>query len=168
MIDESLNVAEYRPIANAHGTANATWAGTRVLRDLTRASATCVEPRSQRPSVVVAKDDSPEGKPLQTTSFAIHATRGILRDQKTRRRVMVMVLTAALVLMISGVTFLRAALDPHEHPFWFIFFWLVCAWLTITAILLSIFDLLMLTRSARDAQRQLRQDMDRQSTSSNQ
>ena len=128
---------------------------------------TCVAPRSQRALVLVATDDSPEGKPLQTTSFAAHATRGILRDQKTRRRVMVVVLTAAMMLMISGVTFLRGALDPREHPFWFISFWLVCAWLTITAILLSILDLLMLTRNARDAQRQLRQDMDRQSTSSN-
>ena len=80
---------------------------------------------------------------------------------------MVIVLTAALVLMISGVTFFRAVVDPHQHPFWFIFFWLVCAWLTITAILLSIFDLLMVTRSARSARRQLRQDMERQSTSSN-
>ncbi|HJT82098.1 MAG TPA: hypothetical protein VJ719_12955 [Chthoniobacterales bacterium] len=115
----------------------------------------------------MATDDSPEGKPLQTASFAVHATRGIIRDQKTRRRVMVMVLTAALVLMISGVTFLRSVLNPQEHPFWFIFFWLVCAWLTITAILLSIFDLLMVTRGARNAQRQLRQDMDQQSSSSN-
>ena len=81
---------------------------------------------------------------------------------------MVIVLTAAIVLMISGVTFLREALNPHQHTGWFIFFWLICAWLTITAILLSIFDLLMLTRNAREAQRQLRQDMDRQSTSSNQ
>ena len=80
---------------------------------------------------------------------------------------MVMVLTAALVMMISGVTFLKGPLDPHEHPGWFIFFWLVCAWLTITAILISIFDLLMLTRTARDAQRQLREDMKRESTSSN-
>ena len=114
----------------------------------------------------MAPDNPPEGKPLQTTSFAIHATRGLIRDQKTRRRVMVIVLTAALVFMISGVTFLSGALDPREHPMWFIFFWLVCAWLTITAILLSIFDLLMLTRSGRDAQRELRKDMDTQSTSS--
>ena len=115
----------------------------------------------------MATDNNPEEKPLQPASFAIHATRGIIRDQKTRRRVMVMMLTAALVLMISGVTFLKGALDPHEHPGWFIFFWLVCAWLTITAILISIFDLLMLTRAARDAQRQLREDMKRESTSSN-
>lgn len=109
-------------------------------------------------------NEEPEEKRLQHASFAIHATRGIIRDQKTRRRVMVCVLTVALILMISGVTFLRRALDPHQHPGWFIFFWLICAWLTVTVILISIFDLLMLTRGARDAQRQLRDEIKRQST----
>jgi hypothetical protein len=131
-------------------------------------STSCVRGRPQRASIEVATDNSPEGEPLQTTSFAIHATRGILRDQKTRRRVMVIVLTSALVLMIAGVTFLKTFLDPHEHPWWFIFFWLVCAWLTVTAILLSIFDLLMVGKGARDAQRQLRDQMQKQSPTSNQ
>ena len=81
---------------------------------------------------------------------------------------MVIVLTSALVLMIAGVTFLKASLEPHEHPWWFIFFWLVCAWLTVTAVLLSIFDLLMLSRGAREAQRELRDEMQKQSTRLNQ
>jgi hypothetical protein len=107
----------------------------------------------------MATNEEPDGKRLQHASFVIHATRGIIRDQKTRRRVMVIVLTTALVLMISGVTWLKRALDPHQHPGWFIFFWLICAWLTVTAILISILDLLMLTRSAREAQRQLREEI---------
>src|ERR1041385_6397619 len=88
-------------------------------------------------------NETPEGKPLQHTSFVIHATRGVIRDRKTRRRVMVLVLTAALILMIFGSAVLQKVLYPREHPGWFLFFWLVCAWLTTTAILLAAFDLLM-------------------------
>ena len=115
---------------------------------------------------MVTNEESEE-KHLQHASFAIHATRGIIRDQKMRRRVMVVVLTVAMMLMISGVTFLRRVLDPHQHPGWFIFFWLICAWLTVTVILISIFDLLMLTRGARNAQRQLRDEIERQSAPPN-
>jgi hypothetical protein len=104
-------------------------------------------------------DQTPEEKPLQHASFAVHATRGIIRDQRTRRRVMVIVLTAALILMICGSTVLKQTLDPREHAGWFLFFWLVCAWLTVTAILLAIFDLLMLSANARKAQRELREDI---------
>src|SRR5256885_15731557 len=96
-------------------------------------------------------NDTPDEKPLQHASFAVHATRGIIRDQGTRRRVMIMVLTAALVLMICGSTVLKRPLDPHEHTGWFLFFWLVCAWLTVTAILLAIFDLLTLSSNPRKA-----------------
>ena len=110
-------------------------------------------------------NETPEGKPLQHTSFVIHATRGVIRDQKTRRRVMVFVLTGALVLMIFGTTVLQKVLDPHERPGWFLFFWLVCAWLTTTAILLAVFDLLMLRTDARKAERELRNEMEKTSGS---
>lgn len=78
---------------------------------------------------------------------------------------MVLVLTAALVLMIFGATVLQKALDPRERPGWFLFFWLVCAWLTTTAILLAAFDLLMLRIDARKAQRELRKEMEKASSS---
>jgi heme/copper-type cytochrome/quinol oxidase subunit 2 len=113
----------------------------------------------------VATDDSPDDRPLQTTSFAVHATRGLIRDPKTRRIAMVVVLTVALVLMVLGSTVLRAALDPHQRPGWFIFFWLVCAWLTITAMLLALFDLLMLRANARRARRELHEEMEKETPS---
>lgn len=78
---------------------------------------------------------------------------------------MVLVLTAALVLMIFGATVLQKALDPQERPGWFLFFWLVCAWLTTTSILLAAFDLLMLRIDARKAQRELRKEMEKASSS---
>ena len=72
---------------------------------------------------------------------------------------MLIVLAVALALLFSGSTFLRSTLNPHEHPGWFIFFWIVCAWLTFTAIFLAIFDLLMVRLEARRAARALRESL---------
>jgi uncharacterized membrane protein len=112
-------------------------------------------------------NDTPDEKPLQHASFVVHATRGLIRDQKIRRRMMVIILTVAVVLMICGTTVLRPTLNPHQRPVWFVFFWVVCAWLTVTAILIAIFDLLMVTTSARRAERELREKIDQDPTSAN-
>jgi hypothetical protein len=69
---------------------------------------------------------------------------------------MFVLLMIALMLLFSGSTFLQSALDPHQHPGWFILFWLTCAWLTLTAMLLAIFDLLVVRLETRKAQRDLR------------
>jgi protein-S-isoprenylcysteine O-methyltransferase Ste14 len=100
--------------------------------------------------------ESPGEKPLRTTSFVVHATRGLIRDQNARRKTMFMVVLVALVLLFSGSTFLQSALNPREHPVWFILFWLICAWLALTAMLLATFDMLMVRAAARKAERILR------------
>ena len=100
--------------------------------------------------------DSPEEKPLRTTSFVIHATRGLIRDQNARRKTMFVIVLVAIVLLFSGSTFLESALNPREHPIWFLLFWLICAWLALIALLLAIFDMLMLRTAARKAERILR------------
>jgi len=70
---------------------------------------------------------------------------------------MVLLLALALLLLIFGFTFLQSALDPHLHPWRVVVFWLVCIWLTFTAMLLAIFDLLMVRLEARRAERALRE-----------
>lgn len=65
----------------------------------------------------------------------------------------------ALMLLFSGSTFLQSALNPREHPVWFILFWLICAWLALTAMLLAIFDMLMVRAAARKAERILRSQL---------
>jgi protein-S-isoprenylcysteine O-methyltransferase Ste14 len=104
-------------------------------------------------------NDSPNKRPLRTLSFVIHATRGVIRDPVVRRKTMFVLLVVALVLLVSGATFLQSFIHPREHPFWFIFFWLVCAWVTVTAMLLAIFDLLMLRLVGRRAERRLRENL---------
>lgn len=100
-------------------------------------------------------NDSSNEKPLRTFPFVIHATRGVIRDPVVRRKTMFVLVLVALVLLFLGSTFLQRFLNPREHPFWFILFWLACVWVTVTAMLLAIFDLLMVRLEARRAQRQL-------------
>lgn len=99
-------------------------------------------------------DNSPNEKSLQTTSFVVHATRGVIRDQRVRRKMMLVLLVGAVVLLLCGLTFLQPTLSPHEHPWRVIIFWIACIWLTLTALLLAIFDLLMVRMEARRALRE--------------
>ena len=110
-------------------------------------------------------NDSSNGKPLRTISFVIHATRGVVRDQVVRRKTMFALLVVALLLLFSGSTFLQGVINPRAHPFWFVLFWVVCAWLTITAMLLAIFDLLIVRLAGRRAKRQLRERLEETSNS---
>jgi hypothetical protein len=105
-------------------------------------------------------ENLPDEKRLRTTSFVVHATRGLVRDQNTRRKAMLSLLALALSWLISGFTFLQPALNPQEHPWRVILFWIVCIWLTFTAMLLALFDLLVLRLEARRAERALREKLE--------
>jgi protein-S-isoprenylcysteine O-methyltransferase Ste14 len=98
-----------------------------------------------------------EDKKLRIVSFAIHATRGLLRDQRARRNSMFVAVLVAVVLLFCGATFLYPLL--RAHPLWFVLYWLACAWLTILAVLLAIFDLLVTRVQARAAERLLRSQL---------
>jgi FtsH-binding integral membrane protein len=111
-------------------------------------------------------NDSSNKKELRATSFVIHATRGVIRDHKTRRKAMFVLLIIAMVLLLAGATFLQSPLNPREHPFGFILFWLACAWLTFTAMLLAVFDMLIVRLEARRAERILRETLKTESPES--
>jgi hypothetical protein len=100
--------------------------------------------------------DEPPKKNLAITSFALHSARGLIRDQRMRRHTMFVLLIVALALLFCGSTFLRSVFNPHEHPGWFMLFWFVCIWLTFTAFLLAIFDMLIVRAQARKAEKILR------------
>ena len=102
-------------------------------------------------------ENSPEEKNFETASFVVHATRGVIRDQKTRRKAMVFCLALAVLMLLAGFTVFQTLLSPREHPWFVILFWVACVWLTFTAMLLAIFDLLIVKLEARKAQRLLRQ-----------
>ena len=94
----------------------------------------------------------PENR-LRMAPFTIHATRGLLRDPKLRRIMMAISVAIAIVMLVTGLTVFRSWLHPHEHPWRFIFFWFACAWQTVLAILLALFDLLLVRADARAARK---------------
>lgn len=69
----------------------------------------------------------------------------------------ILIIVAALML-VAGSTFLQTALNPREHAVRFILFWLACGWLTLTALLLALFDALMVRAQGRAAGKMLQQD----------
>ena len=87
-------------------------------------------------------------------------TRGILLDPRTRRGAMFVLLIAALVMLFAGNTFLAGTLPL---PWGFMIYWAVCAWLTLAALLLALWDLLLLRAAARRERRKLeRQILEKQ------
>jgi hypothetical protein len=107
----------------------------------------------------IVSNNSRDKGTLGMASFVIHAVRGAIREQKRRRKTMFILLLVALALLFSGSTFFESALNPRERPIWFILFWVACAWLTLTAMLLAIFDLLMVKLEARKTGRMLRENI---------
>jgi hypothetical protein len=101
----------------------------------------------------------PPGKRLEMAPFTIHATRGLLRDQKMRRIMMAISVALAVIMLVTGLTVFRSWLHPHEHPWRFVLFWLACAWQTGLAILLALFDLLLVRAETRAARKAFREEV---------
>ena len=71
---------------------------------------------------------------------------------------MSVLIVVAVLMLIAGSTVLQNALNPCEHAVRFILFWLACAWITVTALLLALFDALMVRARGRAARRMLQQE----------
>jgi hypothetical protein len=99
-----------------------------------------IPPNDERP---------PNQRSLRIAPFSAHAARGLLHDQTMRRKAMFWTVIAAVAMLFFGSTFLAPALDPRTYPARFILYWVACAWLTVTVVLLAIFDLLMVRAQAR-------------------
>ena len=72
---------------------------------------------------------------------------------------MAILLALAVLMLLAGFTVLQSFMNPREHPWLVILFWIVCIWLTFTAFLLALFDLLVLRLQARRAERALREQL---------
>ncbi len=90
-------------------------------------------------------------------NLLISVTTGIAFDQRTRRQAMFAITLAALVMLFVGATLLWQTFT--DHPLFFAIYWLVCAWLTISAMLLSIYDLLVVIRRHRADRRRAVDDL---------
>ena len=94
-------------------------------------------------------EPGPPEKRLEVAPFAVQSTRGLIRDPKSRRKVMTLLLVVALGLVVLGIFGLKSWLEPHEYPMRFVLFWFACGWITLTALLLALLDLLSLRAQAR-------------------
>jgi ABC-type bacteriocin/lantibiotic exporter with double-glycine peptidase domain len=68
------------------------------------------------------------------------------------------IIVLALICMVAGSSFLDSILDPHLHPTAFIVFWLVCGWLTLTALLMALFDVLLVRAQGRAARKAMKEE----------
>ena len=73
---------------------------------------------------------------------------------------MVLLLALAVLMLLAGFTVFQSALNPREHPWFVVLFWVACIWLTFTAMLLAFFDLLIIRLEARRVQRALREKLE--------
>lgn len=98
-------------------------------------------------------------KRFRIVPFSIHATRGLLRDERSRRKTMAFFLLVAVIMLVAGLTVLRPWLNPQEHPWRFILYWLACAWETLLVLLLALLDMLLVRVQARAARKAMQQDL---------
>jgi len=97
----------------------------------------------------------PPEKRLEMAPFTVQVTRGLLREPKMRRIMMAVSIALAAVLLVIGLAGLRSWLEPHEHPWRFILFWLSCGWITVTALLLALLDMLLVRAAAKRSRKAL-------------
>ena len=89
--------------------------------------------------------------------FLLQICLGLVRDQTQRRHALSILVTAALLMLFLGSTFLSSWL--MTRPFWFFIFWFACMWLTVLTFLMAGYDLLVVRKAAREEQRLLRKEI---------
>ncbi len=114
------------------------------------------DPHESSPDSPPAPPSRPR-TPLGPVRWVIVFTRGLILDQHLRRLAMFYVIIAAMLMAFAGEIFLSDWL--RQNPWRFLLYYLACAWLTVVAALLAIYDLLMLRLQHRAIRRRLRTDI---------
>ncbi len=95
---------------------------------------------------------------MNDPKFIIQISKGLIRDQRARRMVMFYSILIALVMIFVGsVTFSKAW--ALEHPILFMGFWGACAWITLLAVLLALYDMLKVRGEAQRERRRLEREL---------
>jgi energy-converting hydrogenase Eha subunit E len=87
--------------------------------------------------------------------FILQITKAILGNRTMRRKTMFALLLGALAMVFAGATFLEKWLAGEALLF--LLYWAVCAWLTFTAVLLALFDMLVMRAVLRREREALKQ-----------
>ena len=100
----------------------------------------------------------PPRRPSRRPKFLLgQVTLGLIRDRSQRRGVMFFLVLGALFQIFVGSIFLEGFLS--ERPLLFLAYWFVCFWLTLSAMLLALYDLLQVRASSRYELRRMRKTM---------
>ena len=83
-------------------------------------------------------------------------SKGILRDQRTRRIAMLWLMGIAVVMLFLG-SWLLSDGWARAHPWLYFLYWAACGWLTLTGVLLALLDILLIRAAARATRRHLEQ-----------
>ncbi len=83
--------------------------------------------------------------------------RATLFDPQRRRNAMFYSVVTAGAMLVLGATLFDGWL--RENLTRFLVYWLVCAWLTLLAMLLAMLDLLILRAQGRRVERELRKEL---------
>ena len=85
-------------------------------------------------------------------------TKGILRDTRLRRNLMLWVMLVAMVMLFLGWVLIPNEW-AHRHYVMYFAYWAVCLWLTIAGMLLAVFDMLIIRAAGRAMRRRIEQDI---------
>ena len=96
---------------------------------------------------------------MNNPKFIIQISKGLIRDQRARRTLMFYTVLIALVLLFAGSTFLSPLLNPHEHPIIVLAYWAGCAWITLLAVLLALYDMVKVRIDVRRERRRLEREL---------
>ena len=94
---------------------------------------------------------------MNNPKFIIQISKGLIRDQRARRIVMFYSVIIALVLLFAGSTFLASLL--RGHPVLFLIYWAACAWVTLLAVLLALYDMLKVRAEVRRERRRIEREL---------
>ena len=90
--------------------------------------------------------------------LVILLSKGVLRDTRLRRNVMLWLMLAAMLMIFLGSWLISDAWMRRHITLYFLY-WAACAWLTLTAVLLAVFDLLIIRAAAKAVRRRIEQDI---------
>ena len=85
-------------------------------------------------------------------------SKGVLRDTRLRRNVMLWVMGTALVMLFLG-SWLMSDDWARKHFALFFLYWAACGWLTLTGVLLAVFDMLMIRAAGKAMRRRIETDI---------
>ena len=94
---------------------------------------------------------------MNNPKFIIQVSKGLIRDQRARRTLMFYSVLISLVLLFAGSTFLWSLL--RDHPFVFLIYWAGCAWITLLAVLLALYDMAKVRADVNRERRKIEREL---------